>query len=421
MKKEAFTGKKTYLWGTGTEGQAILSWWNKNFPQQTLGIIENNAIPQDAEIIIKSPGVSSYLPQVVEAKNNGIQFTSMMNIFLANLKVENRPKIIAITGTKGKSTSASMMAEMLEKMGFKVGLGGNIGIIPLDFLEQELDYIVLELSSFQIYDITYPLLDYVTITNISQAHTDWHLTYENYKKDKLDIIKLAKYKILNYHDDYLRQAKADNITYYNDEKGFWVKDGKIFEGKEEIALPKLNVFGDHNLSNICGLLTILKMLGLDYKKAVMFLADYHPLDHRLQKIHEKNGLIFINDSIATVADSVIAGVNAFKEDVALIVGGYDNGPDYFELNKFIANEKRIKIAICLPDTGRMLTSEKCVQVNTMREAVECAVSFFKEDKGFCNQPSDKIILLSPAAPSFNMYKNYKERGEDFAKLAKELC
>ncbi|MFV0626819.1 MAG: UDP-N-acetylmuramoyl-L-alanine--D-glutamate ligase [Alphaproteobacteria bacterium] len=411
MKKEEFISKKTYLWGTGTEGQAIVSWWDKNFTTQSLGIIENNEIPQDAEIIIKSPGVSSYLPQIIEAKKKGIQFTSMMNIFLANLKTENRPKIIAVTGTKGKSGSVSMMAYMLEKMGFRVGLGGNIGIIPLDFLEQELDYIVLELSSFQIYDITYPFLDYVTITNISQAHTDWHLTYENYKKDKLDIIKLAKYKILNFHDEYLRQAKSENITYYNVENGFWAKDGKIFEGKEEIALPKLNVFGDHNLSNICGLLTILKMLGLDYKKAVMFLADYQPLDHRLQKVHEKDGLVFFNDSIATVADSVIAGVNAFKDNIALIVGGYDNGPDYSELNKFIANEKRIKIAVCLPDTGRMLTAEKCVQVNTMREAVECAVKHLKTG----------VVLLSPAAPSFNMYKNYKERGEDFAKLAKEIC
>lgn len=446
MKKNEFINKKTYLWGTGTEGQAVMSWWKENLPNQELKIIENNVIPDDTQIIIKSPGVSSYLPQIIEAKKNGIKFTSMINIFLANLPSENRPKIIAITGTKGKSGSVSMMTFMLEKLGFTVGLGGNIGLNPLEFLNKKLDYIVLELSSFQIYDINYPIIDYVTITNISQAHTDWHVTYENYKKDKCHIIDLAKYKVLNFSDDYLKNAKSDNITYYNDGKGFSAKNGKIFEGNNEIKLPQMQIFGDHNLSNICGLLSILKLLNLDYKKAVMYLKDYTPLEHRLQKVHEKNGIIFINDSIATVPESVMAAVNAFNDDIALIVGGQDNGPDYSKLNVFINENDKIKVAMCLPDTGRMLSGEKCIQINTMREAVEGAIQYFNNtfksnngsktqsaeaehtlgvcehsSTGFCDQNSLKgVVLLSPAAPSFNMYSNYKERGYDFTNLAKEL-
>lgn len=408
MKKEQFIGKKTYLWGTGVEGQAVMSWWNKNIPNQQLKTIEENIIPDDAEIIIKSPGVSCYLPQIIEAKNRGVEFTSLLNIFFANLTY--KPIVIGVTGTKGKSTTVSMLDFALEKMGKKVGLAGNIGTPPLDFLEHKVDYLIIELSSFQIMSLDYPV-DYAMITNISQAHTDWHLTYDNYRKDKLSILKYPQtVKILNYNDKYLRDFRADNIVYYDKNDTFYVNDDTIFDKDEKLNVPPLQIFGNHNLSNICGFLTILKLLDLDYKKALNLLQDFAPLEHRLQKVYEKNGRIFINDSIATVPDSVMAGVNAFNDDIALIVGGFDNGPDYSELNKFIENTDKIKVALCLPDTGRMLTATKCLQVNTMKEAVSEAIK--KLDKG--------VVLLSPAAPSFNMYKNYKERGYDFANLAKEL-
>lgn len=410
MKKENFKNKNTYLWGTGTEGQAIISWWKTNLPNQNLGIIENNEIPNDAEIIIKSPGVSAYLPQISKAKKDGIIFTSLMNIFLENLQTKNTPKTIAISGTKGKSTSVSMLSFMLEKLGKKVGLGGNIGTSPLNFLEQDLEYIVLELSSFQIYDINQPI-DIAMVTNISQAHTDWHISYENYRKDKLKIVDLAKTKILDFSDECLKQIKKDNVKYYNSSTGFYVSDSKIFENGKEILLPKLQIIGDHNLSNLCGVLTILKELNLDYKKAIDSLKDFSPLEHRFQKVYEKNGLTFINDSIATVAESTIAGINSCKEDIAVIIGGYDNGPDYSKLNEFINKTEKLKFAICLPDTGRMLKGEKCIQVDSMEQAISTAIE--KLDKG--------TILLSPAAPSFNMYKNYKERGDDFTNLAKKLC
>lgn len=408
MKKEEFKNKKTYLWGQGTEGQAIIKWWEKNLPNQPLGIIENNIIPEDAEVIIKSPGVSNYLPQIKKAKENGIIFTSLLNIFFANLTY--KPTVIGITGTKGKSSSASMLHFAMTKMGLDAHLGGNIGIPPLDFLEKKADYIILELSSFQIVDLQYPL-DYTMVVNISQAHTDWHLTFENYRKDKLSILNNPQtIKILNYQDKYLRQISADNIHYYDKEGEFYAMNEQIFYNHTPLPLPKLQVFGNHNLSNIAGILTIIKLLGIDYMKALQSLEDYTPLEHRLQKVYEKNGLTFINDSIATVAESVIAGVNAFDEDIALIVGGYDNGPDYSDLDKFINDNNKIKVALCLPDTGRILTSKKCVQVVNMHQAVSEAIKRLK--KG--------VVLLSPAAPSFNLYKNYKERGEDFTRLAKEL-
>lgn len=424
MRIQDLNNKNIYIWGTGVEGQAVMEYL-KDLPFK---IIENNQIPEDAEVIIKSPGVSNYLPQIAEAKAKGVKFTSLLNIFFSNLTY--KPTTIAVTGTKGKSTSVSMLKFMMQKLlsspplitgegqggvkqtnhPLKVGLAGNIGTPPLTYLNNQVDYLIMELSSFQITDLDYHL-DYVMITNISQAHTDWHLSFENYQNDKLLILKYPETKkILNYQDKKLQEIRADNIIYYDNEEGFHVKDHSIFEGKEKLDLPPLQIFGDHNLSNICGVLTILKDLGLDYKKALSYLEDFSPLEHRLQRVYEKDGLVFINDSIATVADSVIAGVNSFNEDIALIVGGFDNSPDYSDLDKFIENEPKIKVALCLPDTGRMLKNSKCIHINNMREAITEAVRHL--NKG--------IVLLSPAAPSFNLYKNYKERGLDFANLAKEL-
>jgi UDP-N-acetylmuramoylalanine--D-glutamate ligase len=403
-----FINKQVYLWGTGLEGQEIIKLWEQHYPDRKLGIIANDTIPADADIIIKSPGVSAYKPNIIAAKAQGVVFTSMMDIFLSELRAQPKvPTVISVTGTKGKSLTTDMLAHMLKALGCKTGLGGNIGVVPLSLLGQDLDYIVLELSSFQITGL-HNHVDYAIITNLSRAHLDWHLTLENYHRDKASIIKPHTKAILNHTDPRQHQYQG---TFYGTAAGFHVQDSQIFEGSSLIELPPLNVMGDHNLLNLCGDLTVLKMLGLDYRRAVMALASYHPLDHRLQKVHESQGRIFIDDSIATVADSVIAGIKACKGDVALIMGGQDNNSaDYEELGKFIDATDSVKIVLALPDTGKFLHSSKRVLVNSMQEAVTQAIAHLPVG----------YVLLSPAAPSFNMYKNYKERGHDFARLAREL-
>ncbi len=406
MLKEDFKNCKTYLWGTGLEGQAVIKWWNENLAPQELFVIENDTVPDDAEIIIKSPGVSTYLPPVIEAKEKGVKFTSLMNIFFANLKKQTKvPKILAITGTKGKSTTSSLLAFMLEKLGKKVAIGGNIGASPLEFLGDDLDYMVLELSSFQLTDLEHSI-DYGIIVNISHAHLDWHLNLENYVNDKLNIIKLAKNIIVNGDDKNLKNITG--AVKYGSE-GFCVKDGCVYDGDIKLTIPELQIKGDHNLSNLCADLTLLKMLGLNYNQVLPMLSEFEALPHRLQQVYQKNGYTFIDDSIATVAESVIAAVNAFDEDIAVIIGGFDNKPDYSGLDKFLDENEKVKIVVCLPDTGRLLTSSKCVHVENMKQAVEKSIAGIV--KG--------VVLLSPAAPSFNLYKNYKERGNDFAQIAKE--
>jgi len=405
---EDLKDKKVAIWGSGVEGQAVFEFIKKQYPEKEVGFIENNVIPADAEVVVRSPGVSIYLPAHKEALSRGVKFTTLINLFL---NMHKGAKVIGVTGTKGKSTVVSMLAFMLQALGFKVGLGGNIGVSPLSFLGQNLDYIVLELSSFQTADLE-ENIDAALVTNVSKAHLDWHLTHENYVNDKLKILKRAKHAVLNYNDERLKHFIG--AVFYGISEAFHVENGEIFDRDVEVKLPKLQVVGEHNLLNLCGVLAVLKLFNLDYMKAIPSLKDFLPLEHRLQKVYERNGIEFIDDSIATVPDSVIAGLEAFKgKDVALIAGGYDNGSaDYGALNEYIKNRDNVKAVLCLPDTGRFIAVPQAKPVPNMKEAVLSAIK---------NLPSGGVVLLSPAAPSFNMYKNYKERGEDFAKLAKELC
>ena len=407
MKIEDLKDKQVAIWGMGVEGQAVLDFLKKHFPNKDVFEIENNHIPSNVDVVFKSPGVSSYLPEIAEARQKGIEISTLINLYLANK--QPRAKVIAVTGTKGKSTTVSILNFMLEKLGYRVGLGGNIGSSPLDFVEEDLDYVVLELSSFQIKDMAYDV-DVALFVNLSQAHLDWHLNEQNYVADKLLLSKHAKESIINSQDKNLRTLT--DVKFYNDKEVFHVENGKIFDGETLIEIPKWNLSGEHNLLNLCGVFSVLKTLGLDYKKALPALADFQPLEHRLQKGYEKNGLVFVNDSISTVADSTIAGLESFKDEgVVLIAGGHDNGSaDYKELNDYIEKHAHVKKVVCLPDTGKFIGTSKSVSASDMRAAVTEALKGF--EKG--------VVLLSPAAPSFNLYKNYKERGKDFLRIAKEL-
>ncbi|MDR3208746.1 MAG: hypothetical protein LBT45_02755 [Rickettsiales bacterium] len=397
MRTLELIGKKVYVWGMGVEGNAVRDFLAEKHPELKVGTIENDVVPDDAEIVIKSPGVSIYKDEYVRAAARGVRFTSMMNIFFAELRAQpKRPIVIAITGTKGKTTTASMLAFMLEKLEKNVGLGGNIGTVPLGFLGRDLDYIVLELSNFQITSLEY-WPDYCQVVSISPAHLDWHLNYENYKRDKLRLLPHCKKVFLCGYDKYLKTLDLPNAKFYY---------------KTPLPVPPLQVMGEHNLINLSGALEIIAELGLDAERALSFMPDFKPVEHRLEKVHEKNGYIFINDSIATVAESTIAGIKAFAgRPLAVIVGGYDNkSANFGELSRFVTENDDVKIAVGLPDTGRLVDSPKLKMVGaSMKEAVDAAIAAL---------PGGGVVLLSPAAQSFNMYKNYKERGEDFTNCAK---
>ena len=406
--------KRIGIWGMGKEGlsakQAILK---HAHPTSITQIGEENTHEiLNCDIIIKSPGVSLYRPEITQAQHKGIVITSGTNLFFSN-KNPNAT-VIAVTGTKGKSTTSSLLAHTLSKMGHNTVLGGNIGVPLVDLIDTQADYIVAELSSYQCADfIGSP--DIGILVNLYPEHLPWHGSHDKYYKDKLNMISLANTQILNALDERTHiytdtDKRFESAIYFNDDIR---SDGKWFYDKTQKLFPctSLNLTGEHNHKNACAVLAVIKKLGLDLISCEKAFKSFQALPHRLQVIEQKGGLTFIDDSISTTPETAIAALKAIGHDrpVTLIAGGQDREQDFTELIQYIKSHPMIQI-IAMPNTGERIVNaaqQNKVLVhscNTMAEAVQKAITI---------TPVGGAILLSPAAPSYNMYKNFEERGADF--------
>ena len=372
------------IWGMGREGQAVKTALQQHVSDvQILEINEDNV--QDlnrAEIIIKSPGVSLYRPEIIEAKKRGVVVTSGTNLFMANKN--STTKVLAITGTKGKSTTSSLLAHTLKTYGFNVFLGGNIGVPLLDFVDEKADYVVAELSSYQCADFE-GTPDVTVLLNLYPEHLQWHGSHEQYYADKQHMVKQGLWQLDN----------RENIIHIQND---------CFYDQEEQLFPIscLNLRGIHNAQNACVVLAILKHLNLDLMRAKNAFQSFEGLAHRLQIVAEKDGLMFVDDSISTTPETAICAMESFKgKAITLLAGGFDRGQDYTELNKYI-KEHQVRV-IALPVTGDRIETQYHVQ--TMKEAIALAKQM---------TPKGGVVLLSPAAPSYNQYKNFEARGDDFA-------
>lgn len=365
---EKFKNKiEILILGLGREGQTTVNFLKKYFPEKQIRTADQkdgkNYLDslKKYDIIIKSPGIP-YLPEIVAAKKAGKIITSSTSIFFDVFK----GKIIGVTGTKGKSTTASLIYEVLKSAGLEVYLVGNIGQPALDLLEKinENSIVVYELSSFQLADLDRsPYI--AVIINIYPDHLDWHGSFENYKQAKENISKFQNAK------DVLISNKdaAESATII----------GRLFKIPED------------------------KIKGA--------IEEFKPLPHRLEYVGEVKGIKFYNDSLATNPHATIYGLKILGKDVeTLIAGGFNRGVDYSPLGPAIA-ESGVKNLILFPDTGEKIRKVVKKDINffdakSMEEAVK--IAFEHTSKG-------KICLMSPASASFNMFKDYEDRGNQFKK------
>ena len=377
--------KRIAIWGMGREGLAVKLALQKHVPgAEILEITEDNLDDIfGAQVLVKSPGVSLYRPEITKAKEQGIVVTSGTNLFMANKNPHT--KVIAITGTKGKSTTSSLMAHTLKAYGFKVCLGGNIGVPLIDFVDEPADYVVAELSSYQCADFD-GKPDVSVLLNLYPEHLQWHGSHEQYYADKRHMWSQGLWQLDN---------RDNEIQVEND---FFVD-----AAKQLFPISSLNLRGLHNAQNACVVLAVLKHLGLDLAKAEEGFRTFEGLAHRLQIVGEQDGLTFVDDSISTTPETAICAMESFKgQTITLLVGGFDRGQDYAKLNQYI-KDNGVQ-AIALPITGDWVETPHHMQ--TIKEAVALAKQI--TEKG-------GIVLLSPAAPSYNMYKNFEARGDDFKK------
>jgi len=424
MKLEELKNKKILIVGRGIEGNAAYKYLKKHLPTSIIDIVDqkdgDNYLDKQKnyDLAIKSPGVKQELIK--------IPYTTSTNIFLANIK----GKVIGVTGTKGKSTTSTLIYEMLKKEGLDVYLGGNIGQSSLEFLDNlnEYSWAVLEMSSFQLQDLKIgPHI--AVMLMISQEHLDYHKTYEEYIDAKRNILRFqtpTDYAVINrdypasQESDIFTKAKVFRISGEREcENGSFVKDEAIWmnkDGKREkiIDADKIKLIGRHNLENVCAAVCAASLAEVSKKNIAKVLLEFSGLEHRLEFVKDINGIRFYNDSLATIPRATIEAMEALPETETLIAGGHDRGLDYSPLAQYLSNGQ-IKTLILFPPAGKRIWEEICkvasessrpekFDVNTMEQAVKIANA---------ETLPGKICLLSPASASFGIFKDYKDRGEQF--------
>ncbi len=402
-------------------------------------------------ILYKTPGIPRSHPFFTRlaAETKSVTYTSNTNLFmqlLAELPEEDRPYTIGITGTKGKSTTAAVLAHILQTAGKQVALAGNIGVPALDLMEKLFFYalhelhdvfIVLELSSHQILDLeTSPHM--AILQDITPEHLDYYASFEEYWRAKARLVAFQKpTDVLLYNPDYqiptqiAENTPAQKIVFsLAPYPGQLVKVTKenitTSSGELIIQIAELPLVGTHNIVNILPGLTLARMLHLPISKVHDALVTFTALPHRLNFVRQVNDVRYFNDSQATTPEATCAALASFADTgVVLIAGGSDKGVTFELVAEQIFNQT-VKALILFPPMGAVIAQTLrdhvlqnpdkqmpyCTTVHTMQEAVSEAQKYA--------QPGD-VVLLSPACASFGIFKNYKDRGEQFVVQVREIA
>ena len=377
------------------------------------------------DIIFRSPSCMPDRPELVEAVENGAVLTSEIEMVLKLAPC----KVIGVTGTEGKTTTTTLINEIVKKSGRKTYLGGNMGkpiFTKIRNVKPE-NIIILELSSFQLSDMDISP-DISVVTNIYPDHLNVHKSYEEYREAKKNIFKHQSENgivVLNYDNEFTREfAKEANgkvIFFSSKEKlddGFiydkadgtikYCKDGvrRHIIKKEDIKLR-----GIHNYENICAALAATSSI-VDVDTQVKAIEEFTGVEHRLEFVRELNNVKWYNDSIGTSPASTIAGLNSFDEDIILLAGGSDKGLDYKEVGEAIARKVRALILTGptsekIENATKQALNGKSIEIyytSNMQESVNLAKEIAK---------AGDVVLLSPASASFDLYKNFEDRGHQF--------
>ncbi len=440
MKISALKDKKILILGFGREGQSSWRYLRKHYPKQLIGVADQNTLAQFGpkergwlskdknlvlnlgknylnnlewpEIIIKTPGIKLSRNQMKKLRQRGTEVTTNLNIFLTNTK----GRVVGVTGTKGKSTTASLIYKILKAGGRKAVLVGNIGKPFLDYINQDSQktIFVAEVSSYQLDTLTQNF-NLGVITSFYPEHLNYHGNLNKYFQAKMNIVRQLKpggtviynRKFKRIEKFIQKQAASRRIKALG--YTHWPAGNNGVVSK---------LLGEHNQENIAGAIAVAKFLktkDTDIKKA---LAKFQPLEHRLELVGKFHGINFYNDVLSTTPESTLGAVKTLRDKnlQTLIVGGFDRGLNYDNLAREIKKAK-IRTVICWPHTGETMARElrkvkataKIIKVKNMRQTVVAAFKYTKPGEA---------VALSPAASSYDFYTDYREKGKEYKKLIK---
>ena len=381
------------------------------------------------DIIFRTPGIRPDLPEIKNAVGHGAVLTSEMELFIDLCPC----KIIAVTGSDGKTTTTTIVSELLKKEGYTVHVGGNIGnplLCGVDDMKKD-DMAVLELSSFQLMTMK-KSADIAVITNLAPNHLDVHKDMDEYVQSKKNIY-LHQNKngilVVNADNDLTCGLTSNGVTRHFGRMtavsdGYYCKNDKIyssFDGKEEYIMDTSEIFlpGAHNIENYLAAFTALHgLVSHDTMRAAAH--DFHGVEHRIEFVRELRGVKYYNDSIASSPSRTIAGLRSFDKKVVLIAGGKDKGVAFDELGDEICD--RVK-ALYL--TGYTAEKIKNAVVNSKKYdgtlKIRIIDDFCDTVRAAANEALDgDVVILSPASTSFDRFTNFMERGNLFKKTVMEL-
>jgi UDP-N-acetylmuramoylalanine--D-glutamate ligase len=431
---DMFKNKKIAIVGEGIEGQSSFKWLKTRGADVTILDEKQGADYlkdlDSYDLVVRSPGIKlSTLEKFVKRE----KITSQIKIFFDLCPSE----IIGVTGTKGKGTTSSLIYEMLKIQGFDAYLGGNIGLPPFEFLDKlsAQSKVVLELSSFQLMDLK-KSPHIAVMLMITSEHLNWHSSIEEYIDAKRNIVKHQNetdFAILNRdypatnESDIYTPGKVYHVSREREaaEEGSFVKDGKVWMRTEIGEVPVVNVDeillpGKHNLENVCAAVMAAGLVGVSVENMAEVLKTFKGLEHRLELVATINDVRYYDDSFSTTPETAIAAIEAFKEPEVLILGGSSKNSDFKELGEVISKSENVKLII-----GVGVEWEKIKEHIAKSDMPIPVIEGAKDMETIIAAayrlavPGD-VVLLTPACASFGMFKNYKDRGEQFKEEVEKL-
>jgi len=382
---------------------------------------------RDQDLIVVSPGVPADQPQLQRARSLGIPVIGEVELAFRFLQ----GKVIAITGSNGKTTTTTLAGEILSKAGKKTLVGGNIGTPVISLAAQSTpdSFVVLEISSFQLETIVQFRPWISAILNITPDHLDRHRTFQNYLDAKARMFEnqqASDFAVLNADDPTcvaLKDKVKGSLLWFSRkqpvENGAYLKDDQIIfrqNGKEQAVLSRsdIQLKGAHNLENVLSAVCMAMVAGCEPQQVRRAVSEFRAVEHRLELVATINGVTFYNDSKATNVDATVKALESFPGNIHIILGGKDKGSDYSVLNPLLRERvKRVYLIgaasdkIALQTQGATSVVRSGILERAVRQAFDAA------------QAGD-IVLLAPACASFDQFENYEHRGRTFKELVHAL-
>ena len=385
-----------------------------------LGSHPDDLINKDVNYLIKNPGVPIDHKYVLKAKELGIEVLNEVEVSARLMRKDIH--LIGITGTNGKTTTTTIIYEILkEKFKDKVHLTGNMGYPLISFLDKfkKDDFIVMETSSQQLENLDKFTPEVAVLTNVSEAHLEFFKTYDHYKELKKRIFKnhtKDNLAIINRTDEESLKLTNDiksNKVYFSDSKDdlcYIEKENIYYKGKKIIDTKEIILKGMHNYQNIMAAIIVAKHYGVEDEIINKVVKKFKGVEHRLEFVKELDGKKYYNDSKATNLVSTQIALKSFDKDILLILGGYERGQDFKELIPYLDN---VKVILAIGENRERVKKELSNYNVIVKETLKEAMKNIKDY-------DVDIVLLSPAAASWDQYKKFEDRGEEFKNIVNNL-